>query len=259
MPVATIEKRTETLTNGKNIGPSPKKAEGTAVVRQYTSAASNSASGQQFLGAWLLRTGDLAGAQAAFQESKRIDPNSMPASLGLAQVAEMEDKLDEARNLLAGIVNRQPRNVAALLSLGEVEDKAGHSEAAINYYNLVLQEESNNIPALNNLAYLLADTQKDPDRALALAQKVKELAPENAAINDTIGWAYYNKGLFQPALDYLSKAGNGGTPRRKCHLAMTYIKLGNRQQATSLLQAALKEEPSSPDAKRALQLLAQAR
>jgi Tfp pilus assembly protein PilF len=57
----------------------------------------------------------------------------------------------------------------------------------------------------------------------------------------------------------LVKSGNGGTPREKCHLAMAYIKLGNRQQATALLQAALKEEPSSPDAQRAIQLMAQAR
>jgi len=40
---------------------------------------------------------------------------------------------------------------------------------------------------------------------------------------------------------------------------MTYIKLGERQHAATLIQAALKDEPSSPEAQRALQLLAQAR
>jgi tetratricopeptide (TPR) repeat protein len=236
-----------------------KKEEASAIVRKYTSMPPASASGQQFLGTWLLRTGDLPGAKTALQESKRIDSKSIAPDFGLAQIAVAEGKLDIARDLLANIVSREPRNLMALSALGEVEDKAGHSDAAINFYNRVLHEDPDNIPVLNNLAYLLSDTQTDPDRGLALAQKVKELAPENAAIDDTIGWAYYNKGLFRPALDYLTKAGNGGTPRRKCHLAMTYIKLGNRQQAATLLQAALKEEPSSLEAKRALQLLAQAR
>ena len=235
-----------------------KKAEALAVVRQYTSAAPNSASGQQFLGSWLLRNGDLPGAEAAFQAAKRLNPNSTAADLSLAQVAAKEGKLDVARDLLTGVVTREPQNVRGLDLLAEVEDKAGHPDAAISDYNRVVQDDPGNVGALNNLAYLLADTQTDPDRALALAQKAKELAPEDLAVNDTIGWAYYNKGLFQPAVEYLAKAGNGGTPRRKCHLAMAYIKLGDRQKAAVLLQAALKEDPALPEAKRALQLLAQA-
>jgi tetratricopeptide (TPR) repeat protein len=229
------------------------------VARDFTSRVPNSPGAQQFLGSWLLRNGDVPGARTAFENSKRLDPKSDGASFGLVQIATSQGRLDEARGLLNEIVNREPRNARALISLGEIEDKAGHSTAAVSYYDRVLQEDSNNVAALNNLAYILADSRTDPDRALALAQKAKELVPENAAIDDTIGWAYYNKGLFQASLDYLAKAANGGTPRRKCHLAMAYIKLGNRQQAAILLQAAMKEDPSSPDAQKAMQLLAQAR
>lgn len=236
-----------------------KNSEASRVVLEYTSRAPDSASGQQFLGTWLLRTKNLPGAEAAFQAAKRLDPASTAADLGLAQFAVTEGKLDSARDLLTGIVTREPRNVPALFSLAEVEDKAGNFGAAIGYYGRVLQEDSANVLALNNLAYILADTQTDPDRALALAQKVKELVPENTAVDDTIGWAYYNKGLFRAALDYLAKAGTTSSPRRKCHLAMAYIKLGNRQQAATLVKAALKEEPSSPEAHKVLQLLAQAR
>jgi len=230
-----------------------------SVVREYTSRASGSAAGQQLLGSWLMRNGDVAGARTAFQEAKRLDPKSDAASFGLVQIAVSEGKPDAAREILNEVVNREPHNMLALFSLGEIEDRAGHSQAAIGYYDRVLQEDANNVAALNNLAYLLADTQADPDKALALARKVKELAPESPAVDDTIGWAYYNKGLFQASLDYLAKARNGGTARRKCHLAMADIKLGNRLEAATLLQAALKEDPSSPDAKKALQLLAQAR
>jgi len=154
-----------------------KKTEASAIVRQYTSAAPNSASGRKLLGSWLLRTGDLAGAQAAFQEAKPIEPKFDAADFGLAQIAVQKGKLDTARDLLSGIVKREPRNVLALSFLGEVENRAGHSEAAISYYNLAIQEDPNNVFSLNSLAYLLADTKTDPDRALALAQKVKELDP----------------------------------------------------------------------------------
>jgi tetratricopeptide (TPR) repeat protein len=83
--------------------------------------------------------------------------------------------------------------------------------------------------------------------------------PNSPAVDDTIGWAYYNKGLFKASLDYLGKAANNGTPLRKSHLAMAYIKVGDPQRALPLLQAALRDDPSLPEAQRAMQLLAQSR
>jgi tetratricopeptide (TPR) repeat protein len=225
------------------------KPEASAVVLDYTSRTVNSAAGKQFLGSWLLHIGELIGARAAFEESKRIDPNSTAADFGLVQIAVLEGEFDAARDLLTGILKRDPRNVRALFSLGEVEDKANQSGAAIGYYDQVLSEDHDNVLALNNLAYVLADTGTDPDRALALAQKAKEVAPENTAINDTIGWAYYSKGLFQAALDYLGKAANG-TPLTKCHFAMAYTKLGYRQQASAILRTVLKEDPNLPEAQK---------
>ena len=236
-----------------------KNPEATAIVQQYTSRVPDSAEAQQFLGTWLSRTGDLTGASAAFRKAKSLNPNSTAADFGLARIALTEGKVDAARDHFAGILNREPRNVIALLNLGGVEVRAARPFEAMGYYERALQEDSSNIEALNNLGYLLADTRKDPDRALTLARKAKELAPGDSAVDDTIGWAYYNKGMFQASLDYLSKAANGGSPQRKCHLAMAYIKLGDRQRALTTLQAVLKEDPSLPEAQKALQSLSQAR
>lgn len=232
------------------------RAEATEIVRKYTSRAPNSAAAQQFLGSWLLQNGDVSGARVAFQESKKLDPKSSAGDFGLVKAAVKEGKPDVARDLLSGIVIREPHNTEALLYLADAEDKAGHSAAAIGYYNRVLQENPNNIIALNNLAFILADTATDPDRALALAQKAKELFPENKAVEDTIGWAFYQKGQYREALAHLAKADNSKDVGGKCRLAMVYLKLGDRDRAMSILGAVMKEDPSSPEAKRALELLA---
>jgi tetratricopeptide (TPR) repeat protein len=235
-----------------------KLAEATAIVREYTSRPPESAAGQQFLATWLSGSGDLTGAAAAFEKAKLLDPNSVNPDFGLAQIDLTQGKPDSARSRFIGILNKEPHNLRALLSLGRMEVSARPVEA-IRYFDRALQEDLNNIEALNSLAYLLADTGQDPDRALALAQQVKGLAPEDPAVNDTIGWAYYNKSRFRESIDYLGKAATGGTPLRKCHLAMAYIKLGDRQRAATILLAVLKDDPSLPEAQKAIQLMAQAR
>jgi tetratricopeptide (TPR) repeat protein len=232
-----------------------KMAEGTAVVRQHTSQMPKSAAAQLFLATWLFRTGDKAGARAAFQAAKSLAPNSAGADLGLAQLDANEGKLESARGIFTAVVAREPLNIGARLGAAQIDVQTGRTDEAIDHYERILQMDSGNAIALNDLAYLLADTGKDPDRALMLAQKVKAMAPGNLTVEDTIGWAYYKKGLYRASLDYLGKAADGGTPRRKVHLAMAYIQTGDRQKASALVQAALKEDPSLPEARLALQLL----
>jgi Tfp pilus assembly protein PilF len=228
----------------------------TAVVREYTFL--NSATAKLFLGSWLSRTGDRVGARAAFRAAKSLAPDSAAADFESAELDLREGKLDSARTTLLALLGKQPGNLALILDLGQAEYRAGRLTEAIGYYEKAVQEDPKNVPALNNLAYLLADTRKNPDRALQLAQQVKELSPNDTTVDDTIGWAYYNKGIYQTAVEYLSLSKTT-TPRWKCHLAMAYVKVGRPQQAGAMLQAALKEDPEVPEAQKVLALLASAR
>lgn len=228
-------------------------ADATRVVKQYTSAAPNSAGAQEFLGLFLARTGDLGGARAAFQAEKSLAPEDSKGDLNLAMLDFNEKKFDSARNTLTNLLKQQPHNLPATLQMAQLENQTGRPMEAIAYYEKAIQENSNNPPALNNLAFLLADTGKDPDRALTLAQQAKQLLPESPTVDDTIGWAYYKKGLFRPALDHLKRASN--SPQRLYHLAMTYYQLGDRRQAYATLEAAVKADPSLTEAKEAKALL----
>jgi tetratricopeptide (TPR) repeat protein len=159
---------------------------------------------------------------------------------------------------LLTLLRKQPRNLTFILDLAQAEFRSGHMPEAIAYYEQAVQVDPLNVPALNNLAYLLADTGRDPERALMLAQQVKELAPRDVTVDDTIGWAYYKQGLYQTAIEYFRQS-KSETPRWKCHLAMAYVRIGDHRHATELLQAALKEDPSVPEAQRVLELLASSR
>src|SRR5262249_7761509 len=108
---------------------------------------------------------------------------------------------------------------------------------------VVLEADASNLVALNNLAYLVAAD--NSDEALKLARQALEIAPDNAAALDTMGWVYYRKGIYQSAIQHLKTAAQKEpTPRRQFHLGMAYSKAGDQILGQQFLRAALARDPS---------------
>jgi tetratricopeptide (TPR) repeat protein len=87
------------------------------------------------------------------------------------------------------------------------------------------------------------------DEALKYAQKAKELAPERADVDDTIGWVMYHKAAYPTAVQYLEKsASREDEALTNYHLAMAYFMAGNKKKAKLTLEKALKQNPTLPEA-----------
>ena len=113
------------------------------------------------------------------------------------------------------------------------------------------------MPAANNLAFLLAEKDKNIDEALELARMAKERSPVDPNIMDTLGWVYYKKGLYDSAIsefnDCLQKLPDNATVIY--HLGMAYYKKGDSEKARSNLEKALslnKKFSGADEAKRVL-------
>jgi len=198
---------------------------------------------RHLLGEWYVDTGNLAEARKAFEASRTADPAFLPAELALGEIDLKENRIDAARQRLTGIVKANPNNVSALLLLAAADHAAGDRAAAISRYRSVLDVDSSNVFALGNLAYELAAG--NPDEALKFGQRAVELAPDNASVLDTVGWVYYRKGIYNTAVGYLKTAvGKEPTARRQFHLAMSYIKSGQRDLGQKLLVSALQQDPN---------------
>ncbi len=71
------------------------------------------------------------------------------------------------------------------------------------------------------------------------------MAPNDAAVQDTLGWIYYRKGVHRAAVDHLKTAvAKDATPKRQFHLGMSYIKAGDKELGQKTLQAALERDPN---------------
>ena len=80
---------------------------------------------------------------------------------------------------------------------------------------------------------------------MKFAQKAKELAPDDASVADTLGWTYFQKGLYSLALTNLEGAtAKDGTAVRRYHLAMAYLKAGDPKPGRQTLDVALKMNPN---------------
>jgi putative PEP-CTERM system TPR-repeat lipoprotein len=223
-------------------------------VRQYPQSAAL----QALLGHWLFQARDYAGARAAYTAAKSLVGQSAIAELALAEIDITEGKREPARQRLMTLVAEARGGAAATAAfeLANLAQSAGNHQEALSYYRKTVELMPSHALALNNLAYLLADFAKQPDEALKYAEQAMETAPDNVVIEDTLGWIYYQKGIYHRAIRHLENAAQKeGQPIFKYHLGLAYAKAGNRPQAVKVLSAALRTAPHLPEAALAQQVI----
>ena len=147
--------------------------------------------------------------------------------------------LQKAREIL-------PENEIVLGDLGLVMDQAGRKADARQAYEACLKVNPNNPQVLNNLAFLMAESNADLDVALNYAQKAKGLQPNMPEISDTFGWILLKKGLAEQAIpvfkDLVSRVPTDSTYR--FHLAKAYSQKGDVAKSMGELREALKRSPA---------------
>ena len=214
-------------------------------VAQLVAAHPKSAPLQHLLGQLYLSAGNPAEARQAFEAALSASSRFFQADLALAEMDRRENQTDRAKQRLTGVVTADPHNIPALEMLAGIDGESGDRASAIARYREVLDIDSSNLLSLNNLAYTLALV--DADEALKFAQKAAEIAPDAAAVEDTLGWVYYRKGIYSAAVSYLKKAvDKEPTPRRQFHLAMSYLKSGDQNLGQKMLRTALQQDPNLP-------------
>ncbi len=221
-----------------------------AKAREYAAARPKSALLQEKLGDLLLQTGDAAGSRDAYVRARQADPKLLDAQLALTELNVKEGKLAEARSDLKGMLASSPQSPKTRLWLAYVEHQAGNYPEAISLYRQVIQADPSNVVALNNLAYLLANDSHQPDEALLLAQRVKELAPQDSSVEDTIGWAYFQKGIYRTALTHLENAARThDNPAVRYHLGLAYLRAGDEARGRQTLSGLLRNSPQAAEAR----------
>jgi tetratricopeptide (TPR) repeat protein len=189
---------------------------------------------------------------------KKAAPSAVAADFMLVELDLIDGKIDDARRRLAALPGESQSKPEAQMLAAMMEQQVGNYPAAIQHYRAIVAALPQSVVALNNLAYLLVEYGNRPDEGLQYAQKVKELAPNDRKVEDTIGWAFFRKGLYPTAVGHLESAVTGGGQEAvtRYHLAMAYFKAGSPQKAQQTLDTALRLDSRVPEAKMARELMA---
>ena len=117
--------------------------------------------------------------------------------------------------------------------------QSGDYDRAKSAYEQILASDPDNIEAINNLAYLLADNLGQADAALPLASRARQLAPDNAQVLDTVGWIEFRAGKEALATTTLTRSVQLKPLPANCyHLAMALYGQGQQSRADEMLAKA---------------------
>jgi tetratricopeptide (TPR) repeat protein len=154
-----------------------------------------------------------------------------------AQVKRLEEKLIAA-------IDKDKESTVLLLHLADLYDLRGRYPEAEDLYKRVLntKQDSNNVVALNNLAWLLAHRDGGAAQALDYIQAAVNGIGRRADLLDTRGVVYLKLGKHDAALaDFKEANDDAPTPTRQFHLAKAYYESRNRAAAVDILKKAPKD------------------
>ncbi len=202
---------------------------------------------------------DLKGAEAALRKAIELDKNNSDALLKLGKLLAEEGDTDQAIATFQQSIKDNPREVSFYVLSGELYEKKKDWEKAKAMYQQALSIVPDQPLASNNLAYVILEEGGNVDVAMGLAQTARRGMPDSPNAADTLGWAYYQKGIYQSAISQFQEAlrlsekhGAPDDADLHYHLGLAYQKTKQTALARQQLEKALKLSPNNADARKAL-------
>jgi tetratricopeptide (TPR) repeat protein len=190
--------------------------------------------------AYIRWDGDLDRTIAACRQAVLRDPNAAWAHTALADALQVKGELDDAISAYRKALELDPRFTSARDGRASAYVRLKRFREALADFDKALEVLGPNTGPMvyNDVAWLLATCPevelRDPKRAVELAKKAVELAPEAGSFWNTLGVARYRLGEEKDAVAALHKSmklGQGGDAFDWLFLAMAHRKLGDRDEA----------------------------
>ena len=218
-----------------------------AAMRYYTEVrkGSNYIDAQISIAAILAEQGDIDAARARVQN---ISAPTLDVELRLflaeGEILRNANQLEEAYEVYSLALQQMQDNPQLLYARALTAEQLGRVDEAVADLAHVVKNAPNNAEALNALGYTLVDMTGRVTEGKQYIEKALKLKPNDPAILDSMGWAYYRLGEHEKALRYLQQAFDKlKDPEIAAHLGEVLWVLGNKERAREIWDEALRETP----------------
>ncbi len=174
----------------------------------------------------------------ALQNALQLEPKRATAAAALARAFAATGNVSDAAR------SAQHTGSGSGELLAGLEAQKNHDLGkAIHHYEAAVGQGEPSGAAANNLAWLYAQQGARLDRALSLAQSAREIAPQNPAFLDTLGYVHLRRREYSAAIEALKAAvelaelrdrQGAVLPQSRRHLAAAYRLAGQPDAAEKI-------------------------
>ena len=166
--------------------------------------------------------------------------------LDIAQVYEESKRWTDAEQAIHAAEKIQPDSSGKQMTgflMGAIFERQKKYDQAEEEFRKVLNANPRNTSTLNYYGYMLADRGIRLEEAIDLIKRALADDPNNAAYQDSLGWAYFKQDKLDDAEAMLRKAitREGHDPTILSHLGDVYAKMGKDSLAEAQWQKSLDE------------------
>lgn len=205
------------------------------------------------------------------------------ARLRVAALDAQQEKFDQAVSRLRALIAEKPERIDAALILADLLRSKERYGDAVQAYDTAIQRirnvEERHWPVffgrgivlertkqwpkaeldmkkalelspeqphvLNYLGYSWIDQGLHLDEGMKMLQRATELRPDDGAITDSVGWAFYRLGQYDKAVEWLERAAEqkGDDATIIEHLGDAYWHVGRKREARFQWERALNQKP----------------
>ena len=202
---------------------------------------------QRNLAELMIRSGHYPEVKARFQNIRFRNPDyNIPLLTLEANVLLDEGLYSEASTVLNNAVGAFPNNIQLLFLRSVYAQEVNDLLLMEVDLRKIIQLNPTSPVAYNSLGYTLADRTDRFDEAYQLILRAVELAPNDPAIIDSLGWVQYRLGLYEEARENLDRAYELFPDHEvAAHLGEVLWVMGDKSAARKVWRKALESQPDS--------------
>ncbi len=163
-----------------------------------------------------------------------------------AEILRDARKYQESYRVLEQARRKFPDDPELLYETAMMADKLGKPDLMEKLLRKLISLQPDNANAYNALGYSFLERNVRIAEGMQLVEKAYGLAPNDAAIIDSVGWGHYRQGQLDKSLEFLNRAYKANPdPEIAAHLGEVLWVRGDKDGARKVWSAALKDHPDS--------------